>query len=76
VLDDAIAKFALAYAKQTEQDHGALDKAPRRPHQGGGWKRGLTRTAADSPLNRPHGDAARRSTPALQSWRRNAWSDI
>jgi uncharacterized protein (DUF2252 family) len=28
-LDDAIAKFALAYAKQTEQDHDALDKARR-----------------------------------------------
>jgi hypothetical protein len=29
VLDDAITKFALAYAKQTEQDHAALDKARR-----------------------------------------------
>ena len=28
-LDDAIAKFALAYAKQTEQDHDALAKARR-----------------------------------------------
>lgn len=28
-LDDAIAKFALAYAKQTDQDHAALDKARR-----------------------------------------------
>jgi hypothetical protein len=28
-LDDAIAKFALAYAKQTEQDYAALDKARR-----------------------------------------------
>ena len=28
-LDEAIAKFALAYARQTEQDHAALDK-PRR----------------------------------------------
>ena len=28
-LDDAIARFALAYARQTEQDHGALDKARR-----------------------------------------------
>jgi uncharacterized protein (DUF2252 family) len=28
-LDDAIAKFALAYARQTEQDHDALDKARR-----------------------------------------------
>lgn len=28
-LDEAIAKFALAYAKQTEQDHDALDKARR-----------------------------------------------
>ena len=28
-LDDAIAKFALAYARQTEQDHAALDKARR-----------------------------------------------
>jgi len=28
-LDDAFAKFALAYAKQTEQDHAALDKARR-----------------------------------------------
>ena len=28
-LDDAITKFALAYAKQTEQDHAALDKARR-----------------------------------------------
>jgi uncharacterized protein (DUF2252 family) len=28
-LDEAIAKFALAYAKQTEQDHAALDKARR-----------------------------------------------
>ena len=29
VLDDAIARFALAYAKQTERDHAALDKARR-----------------------------------------------
>jgi len=29
VLDDAITKFAQAYAKQTEQDHAALDKARR-----------------------------------------------
>jgi hypothetical protein len=29
VLDDAIARFALAYARQTEQDHAALDKARR-----------------------------------------------
>ncbi len=28
-LDEAIAKFALAYAKQTDQDHEALDKARR-----------------------------------------------
>ena len=28
-LDEAIGKFALAYAKQTEQDHDALDKARR-----------------------------------------------
>jgi hypothetical protein len=28
-LEDAITKFALAYAKQTEQDHAALDKARR-----------------------------------------------
>lgn len=28
-LDDAIAKFALAYAGQTDQDHDALDKARR-----------------------------------------------
>jgi hypothetical protein len=28
-LDDAIARFALAYARQTEQDHEALDKARR-----------------------------------------------
>ena len=28
-LDEAIAKFALAYARQTEQDHAALDKARR-----------------------------------------------
>lgn len=28
-LDEAIARFALAYAKQTEQDHAALDKARR-----------------------------------------------
>ena len=28
-LDDAIAKFALAYARQTEQDHETLDKARR-----------------------------------------------
>ena len=28
-LDDAIARFALAYAKQTEQDYAALDKARR-----------------------------------------------
>lgn len=28
-LDDAIAKFALAYAKQTDRDHEALDKARR-----------------------------------------------
>ena len=28
-LDEAIAKFAIAYAKQTEQDHAALDKARR-----------------------------------------------
>ena len=28
-LDEAIAKFALAYAKQTEQDHAALEKARR-----------------------------------------------
>ena len=26
-LDDAIAKFALAYAKQTDKDHDTLDKA-------------------------------------------------
>jgi uncharacterized protein (DUF2252 family) len=29
VLDDAIAKFALAYARQTEQDYAALEKARR-----------------------------------------------
>jgi uncharacterized protein (DUF2252 family) len=29
-LDDAIAKFALAYAKQNEQDYDALEKARRR----------------------------------------------
>lgn len=28
-LDDAMAKFSLAYAKQTERDHEALDKARR-----------------------------------------------
>jgi uncharacterized protein (DUF2252 family) len=28
-LDEAIAKFALAYAKQTDEDHDALDKARR-----------------------------------------------
>ncbi len=28
-LDDAIARFALAYARQTEQDHAALEKARR-----------------------------------------------
>jgi len=28
-LDDAIGKFAMAYAKQTEQDHAALDNARR-----------------------------------------------
>jgi hypothetical protein len=28
-LDDAIAKFSLAYASQTERDHDALDKARR-----------------------------------------------
>ena len=28
-LDEAIAKFALAYARQTEQDHAQLDKARR-----------------------------------------------
>ena len=28
-LDDAMAKFALAYAKQTDRDHEALDKARR-----------------------------------------------
>ena len=28
-LDDAIAKFALAYAQQTDEDHDALDKARR-----------------------------------------------
>jgi hypothetical protein len=28
-LDDAIAKFALAYAKQTDRDYDALDKARR-----------------------------------------------
>jgi uncharacterized protein (DUF2252 family) len=28
-LDDAIAKFALAYARQTDEDHEALDKARR-----------------------------------------------
>jgi len=28
-LDDAIAKFALAYARQTDKDHDALDKARR-----------------------------------------------
>ena len=28
-LDDAIAKFSIAYASQTEQDHEALDKARR-----------------------------------------------
>jgi uncharacterized protein (DUF2252 family) len=28
-LDDAIARFALAYAKQTDKDHDALDKARR-----------------------------------------------
>ena len=38
-LDEAIARFALAYAKQTEQDHATLDKgAPRRPHHGGRGK--------------------------------------
>ena len=29
VLDDAIATFALAYARQTEQDYAALEKARR-----------------------------------------------
>jgi hypothetical protein len=29
VLDDSIAKFALAYTRQTDQDHEALDKARR-----------------------------------------------
>ena len=29
VLDEAMAKFALTYARQTEQDHTALDKARR-----------------------------------------------
>ncbi len=29
VLDDSIAKFALAYARQTDEDHAALDKARR-----------------------------------------------
>ena len=29
VLDEAIGKFALAYARQTERDHAALDKARR-----------------------------------------------
>ena len=28
-LDEAMAKFALAYAKQTDRDHEALDKARR-----------------------------------------------
>ena len=28
-LDDAIARFALAYARQTDEDHEALDKARR-----------------------------------------------
>jgi hypothetical protein len=28
-LDDAIAGFALAYARQTDEDHEALDKARR-----------------------------------------------
>jgi uncharacterized protein (DUF2252 family) len=28
-LDDAIARFALAYARQTDQDHAALDRARR-----------------------------------------------
>ena len=28
-LDEAIGKFALAYSKQTDQDHDALDKARR-----------------------------------------------
>ena len=28
-LDEAMAKFALAYAKQTDRDHAALDKARR-----------------------------------------------
>ena len=28
-LDEAIGKFAMAYAKQTDQDHEALDKARR-----------------------------------------------
>jgi hypothetical protein len=29
VLDEAIGKFALAYARQTERDHATLDKARR-----------------------------------------------
>jgi hypothetical protein len=28
-LDEAIAEFALAYARQTDKDHDALDKARR-----------------------------------------------
>ena len=28
-IDEAIGKFAMAYAKQTDQDHEALDKARR-----------------------------------------------
>lgn len=33
-LDDAIARFALAYARQTEQDYDALAKARRGAHPG------------------------------------------
>ena len=29
VLDEAIGQFALAYSKQTEQDHAVLEKARR-----------------------------------------------
>jgi hypothetical protein len=33
-LDDAIAKFALAYARQTDKDHDALGKARCSGHIG------------------------------------------
>ena len=52
-LDEAIGKFAMAYAKQTEKDHAALDKARRT---------GRIKVAAGSVVNRPAAEFASNSS--------------